>query len=138
MIAAAALLLLAAVDDPSPLGTLPRQALDRGSCAAFLWEVTEPPRLVLMLRAGSGAARAMFSGAVRDLAQAAASGEAVRGIAPKARYGTDGSALDVDLVIEERSGLADGAVIPSGTVNMQRPGGDTVVMPVSGMIACRR
>jgi hypothetical protein len=120
-----------------PLHELPRQDLKSGGCALFLWQAGPPPRLLAMVRATPPAARIAVGDGLVDLPRVEASGAPVRGVAPRARYGDGGRTLTIDLVIEERPDLADGAAVPSGLLGFEQEGADSMAVPVSGMIACR-
>lgn len=134
-----ALAAAAATPPPAPLGILPRQQLPTGSCAAFLWQVADAPPLLAMIRvAPTGSLRIMLDGREVELARAdAPAGVAVRGLSPAARYASDAVSVTTALVVEERANLANGALIPSGSMTIERASGDAVVVPVSGMLACR-
>ena len=127
----------AATTSALPLGELPRQDLSPGGCALFLWQDGPRPRLLAMVRAAPPAARITVGGGLVDLPRIEAAGTPVRGIAPRARYGDGQRSLTLDLLIEERPDLADGAAVPSGSLGFEQAGGDAMAVPVSGMIACR-
>lgn len=119
------------------LGELPRQQLELGACALFLWQAGPPPRLLVMTRVSPPIARIVIGGAIVDLPRIEASGVPVRGVAPHARYSDGSRSITLDLSIEERPDLADGAMVPSGSLQFERAGGDAMAASVSGMIACR-
>lgn len=115
------------------LGTLPRQDLAPGECAIFLWRGDPRPALLLVARGGS--ARIALGSGVRDLARA--DGADPSKPATSARYADTTLSVSIDLVLEEREGLVKGALVRDGTVSVAEAGGDTVVQPVGGLLACR-
>lgn len=122
--------------DGVPLGSLPKQDLAPGECGIFLWKVGEGARLLLVARANPPVARIMLDGKVVDLSRIA-SADAAPVTDPKARYGDGATGIALDLAIEERQGLSDGAVIPSGSLRLDRAGGASFIVPVTGLLACR-
>lgn len=134
-----ALAAVAALPPPAPLGILPRQQLAAGSCAAFLWQVADAPPLLAMIKTvPTGGLRIVIDGREVELARAEVQpSAAVRGLSPAARYAGDGISVTTALTVEERANLANGALIPSGSLTIERTSGDAVVVPVSGMLACR-
>jgi hypothetical protein len=122
---------------PLPLAELPAQALPKGRCALFLWErAAGPGRRILMVTAQPGQARVVWRGAVVDLPQTAASGEAAYGIAPKASYAGAGLTIDLDLDFAAGTPLAGGLVVRDGSLAFTPAGGDTVIVGVAGLIGC--
>lgn len=114
------------------LGALPPQDLARGECALFLWSRDPAPALVLVARAGS--ARVSWNGRQRDLARADGADGAV---AAKARYADEALSIDLDVELERREGLSGGAIVRAGTIETRETGGDTILQPVGGLLACR-
>jgi hypothetical protein len=127
----AALLLAAA--DGLPLGVLPKQDLAAGECGIFLWKQGEDAHLLLMAKGKPPFARVMLDGKPADIPRV--SGESEN--QGHARYAGAGVTLDLDVTIEPRDGLTQGAMIPSGTLRLDQAGGDSYVVPVAGMLACR-
>lgn len=116
-----------------PLGALPRQALEKGQCGLFLWRVGAEARLVLAVRSGPPPlARMMLDGRLLDLPRLPDSGPAFDS---SARYGDGQVTLALDLVIERREGLSDGAVA-GGSIRIDRSGAESFALPVSGLLAC--
>ena len=124
--------------DGLPLGTLPRQDLSPGECGIFLWKAGENARLLLAATANPPVARIMLDGHIVDLPRIDGKGAGVvSGPDPSARYGDGRITLALDLVIEARRGLTDGAAVPSGVLRLDRADGESIVMPVVGLLACR-
>lgn len=119
-------------DDGLPLGTLPKQDLAAGQCALFLWKAGQDARLIAMARLEPAIARIVIRGRIVDLARADG-GKTFE----DARYAGPAATLRIGVVLEQTPGLARGAVVRSGTVELDLPGGEGVVVPVAGMFACR-
>lgn len=119
--------------DEIPLGALPRQELAKGECGLFLWKVGPSPRLLLMAKADPPVARVVLGGRMLDLPRVEGAGPGQ----PVTIYAAGAVRIALDLAVEERRGLTGGAVIPSGSLRLERTGGETVVIPVSGLLACR-
>lgn len=127
------------VPDGLPLGALPKQDLKPGECAIFLWKTGEGARLLLVAWPDPPRARILLDGKPVDLPRlpAAAGAAPVQGQDPHARYGDGAITLTLDLTIEARAGLTDGAVIPSGSLAFGRQNGESIVVPVRGLLGCR-
>lgn len=121
--------------DGIPLGALPRQALGKGQCGLFLWSGGAAARLVLVANSGPPpVARILLDGRVRDLPRiGGAPADALADAT--ASYGDGTVTAALDLAIERREGLSDGAVA-RGTIRVDRAGGDGFAVPVSGLLAC--
>jgi hypothetical protein len=127
---------LAKLVDGLPVGPLPRQELAVGQCAAFLWTQTPGHALVAMVSATPALIRYAPDGVVTDLPRTAMSGDDTYGLTPKSSYAGSGASIDINLTIEQRAALKDGAAVPEGTISISRAGADTVVVPVAGLIGC--
>lgn len=125
----------APVGDALPLGALPRQELKAGECAIFLWKTGEGARLLLVAWPDPPRARVLLEGRQVDLPrlppEKGDAGDA------HARYGDGDITLALDLTIEARAGLTNGALIPSGSLAYGRRGGESIVVPVRGLLGCR-
>ena len=122
------------VNDGIPLGALPRQALGKGECGLFLWMTGAAPRLVLMAKSGPPPfARLLLDGRLTDLPRIAG-GDLAGGA--NALYGDGRITASLDLTLEARKGLTDGAVVRAGSIRIDRTDGDGFVVPVSGLLAC--
>ncbi|WP_156678587.1 hypothetical protein [Sphingomonas profundi] len=119
--------------DGIPLGALPRQALGAGECGLFLWKAAPSARLVLMAKSGPPTfARILLDGRPVDLPRLGGGDFASE---PTARYGDGRITLSLELSIENRRGLSDGAVV-AGSLGLERTDGDGFVLPVTGLLAC--
>lgn len=132
MIAALALLLA----DPSALAPIGRQALPARGCAAYLWDSAPTRRLVAMATADPARLRLRLDGRTLDVARAGERGAAGYGFATVTEYrGSDVTAV-LDMTVETRPDMTGGAVVPGATLRIERPGRDTLIAPVAGLIGC--
>lgn len=124
------------LQDAPALGPIGRQALPTKGCAAYLWDNAPQRRLVAMAMAEPAQIRLQLDGRTLDVARAASQGTAGFGFAGVTTYrGADVTAV-LDITVEARRDLAGGAVVPTGTLRVERPGRDTLVQPVAGLIGC--
>lgn len=118
------------------LGPIGRQALPARGCAAYLWSALPRRELVAMATAEPGVLRLKVDGRTVDVARAGGTGAAGFGFAERTEYrGADVSAV-LDLSVQTRRDLTGGAVVPSATLRVERPGRDVLVAPVAGLIGC--
>ncbi len=122
--------------DGLPIGTIPRQELPTGSCAAFLWSQTPGHGLIMMVSASPATVRFAPGGAVTDLVRVAQNGEAQFGLAATTEYAGGDLRVTVDMEIIKRGDLTDGAAVPSATVRVDQTGKDSVIVPAAGIIGC--
>lgn len=118
---------------PGPLSELPPQTLEPGRCALFLWDKASRQRIA-MLSPAPAALRARIDGQLTDLPQASASGTAVMGFAPTARYRSAARQFDVALTILPTG--TGGAVVRDGTLTITESDGSALVIPVAGILGC--
>lgn len=130
----AALLLAAAVAAPLPFDELPPQTLQPQSCAMFLWDRASRQRII-MTTAMPSRLRAVIAGKSVELAAAdLGTGARVMGFAARQAYAANDFKVTLDLTITASE--AGGAIIRDGIVTIDRPGADSVVAPVAGLIGC--
>lgn len=122
--------------DGLPIGTIPRQELPTGSCAAFLWSQTPGHGLIMMVSASPATVRFAPGGVVTDLVRVAQNGEAQFGLAATSEYAGGDLRVTVDMEIVKRGDLTDGAAVPTATVRFDQTGKDSVIVPVAGIIGC--
>ncbi len=108
-----------------PLGELPQQKLVPGQCVIFLWTRSEPPRRIAMADETARTLRIVYAGKPLDLA--------ATGPFSYANAQVD---IRLDLDIQERDGMTDGAIINQGALRLDRAGKDSLVVPVGGIRAC--
>lgn len=132
----ALMLQTAPATDAVPLGPIGRQALPARGCAAFLWTIAAEHQLVAMVSADPAQIRLAVDGKVADFARAEQMGTAGFGFAGVTTYRGGEVTATVDLSIATRGDLSAGAVVPEATLRVDRPGRDTIVLPVAGLIGC--
>lgn len=124
--------------DPSiPLGELPPQKLGEGQCALFLWSRSEPPRRVFMALNTPALARVRIGGRTVDLPRTSFEGDAAFGHYPEQTFAGEDVTLSMQVEIEARGALVGGAVAPTGTLTFDDRSGQSVVLPVAGLVACQ-
>jgi hypothetical protein len=128
-----ALILQAAV--PAGPGTLPVQALPAKGCAAYLWSVADR-RLVAMAGADPAQLRLVIDGKAIDVARSGERGTGDYGFAGTTDYARAEVSATLDMTVARRADITAGAAVPSGVLTIVRPGQDSVVVPVAGLIGC--
>jgi hypothetical protein len=134
VIAALIALQLAGTTAAPPLAELPQQELAAGQCALFLWDRASGTRIA-MLGNNPAILRLISDGRLTDLPQDSASGTAVMGFAPEARYRSSGRHYDVTLTILPAT--SGGAVVRDGSLTITQADGGALVIPVAGILGCR-
>lgn len=137
----ALLLALAAADVPTsidglPIGGLSRQAIPAQGCAAYLFSTGKTRTLVAMASAAPGTLRLALDGTAADYARAAQTGSIGYGFGANTEYRGGEVTATLDLTVQTRKDLTQGAVVDTGTLRIDRPGRDTIVLPVAGLIGC--
>ncbi|MBW6526038.1 hypothetical protein KZ813_04235 [Sphingomonas sp. RHCKR7] len=122
--------------DGLPLGTLPRQELPARGCAAYLFSTGQVRGLAAMVTGDPATLRIALDGTVRDLARAGAAGTVSLGLNAESVYRGGEVTATVQLTIESRPNLNNGAAVPSATLRLDRVGQDTVVVPLAGLVGC--
>lgn len=122
-------------DDGLPLKSLGEPQPPESGCALFLWTVSPVRKLVLETRQGGAARIALAEGEV-VLPRTATQGPAVLGLTPGASYSDGRRSIAYAVAIQQRPDVRNGATVPRGTLRLDLAGGETVVMPVTGLIRC--
>ncbi|OYQ24034.1 hypothetical protein CHU93_16550 [Sandarakinorhabdus cyanobacteriorum] len=130
-----ALQVAAAAPAAGPLTELPPQQLEPGRCALFLWDKASRQRIAMLSASPTASLRARIDGQLIDLPQASASGSAVMGFAPNARYRSAARQLDVAVTILPTG--SGGAVVRDGSLTVTEADGSALVIPVAGILGCR-
>lgn len=117
------------------VGTLPPQQLDDGECGLFLWTNSSDPRLVFASLSG-GTAHMVVNGEDLDLARNVAEGQEYLGQFEKQNFYSPDLNVALNIVVERRANIVDGAVIPSATLRVTETNGWETVIPVGGLIGC--
>ena len=124
--------------DGLPLGALPQQALPAKGCAAYLFTTGETRVLAAMVTAEPATLRVALDGAIADYPRIdGADGRAATlGFTPEARFAGGGVTATLDMRVEQRATLGQGAAVPSATLRIDRAGRDTIVVPMAGLVGC--
>lgn len=108
------------------LQEIPQQKLEPGQCVTILWSKGSPPLRFAMIDERSQTL--LLRRNRRDVTLSATS---------PARYEGDGLKIGVDLSFRDTQGIADGAVIDSGAIEIATADGEALILPVGGIRACR-
>lgn len=124
--------------DGLPLGALPQQALPAKGCAAYLFTTGETRVLAAMVTADPGSLRVALDGRVTDYPRIdGADGRAATlGFTPEARFAAGDVDATLDMRVEQRATLGQGAAVPTATLRIDRAGRDTIVVPMAGLVGC--
>lgn len=123
--------------DGLPIGGLPRQSLPARGCAAYLFTTGETRTLAAMATADPATLRLSLDGRTIDLPRAEGSGKAMLGLTAQTSFRSATVSATLDMTMEQRQGLSAGAAVPQATLRLDRPGGDSLVIPMAGLIGCR-
>lgn len=123
-------------EDGLPLKSLDEPEMPKSGCALFLWTVSPVRKLVLTARRDRPAARIALASGPVELARAATQGPDVLGFTPGATYSDGSRTLAYELSIQQRPDVRNGALVPGGSLRFDMAGGESVVMPVTGLIRC--
>jgi len=118
------------------LGPIGQQQLPAKGCAAYLWNPADR-QLVAMAVADPATLRVSLGGRTLDLARSGGDGAGMLGFADAIDYRRDDISARLSLEIVQQDGLTAGARVPSGSLQIERPGQDSVVVPLAGLIGCR-
>ena len=125
-----------ALIDGLPIAGLPRQAMPTQGCAAYLFSNGKTRTLVAMARAEPPTLRMAIDGTTADYSRGVQMGTAGFGFAATTEYRAGDVTATLDLTVQTRRDLSQGAVVDSGTLRIDRPGKDSIVLPVAGLIGC--
>lgn len=123
---------------PSPaatLGPIGRQQLPAKGCAAYLWSVADR-QMVAMATADPATLRVAIGGRTLDLARSGGTGAGRLGFADAIEYRGQGVTVRLSMDVVQQEGLTAGARVPTGSLQVDSPGSDGVVVPVAGLIGC--
>ena len=126
----------AANPGPGPLGAIGKQRLPAKGCAAYLWSMDAARQLVAMATADPAQIRLTVDGKTTDYALATQSAAIGFGFGGVTVYRGGDVTATLDMAVAVRADISAGATVTSATLRIDRPGRDTVVMPVGGLIGC--
>ena len=127
---------VAAAGNGVTIGAIPKQQLPATGCAAFLWSSGEKRTLVAMAVADPAQIRLAIDGTVADYPRAAQSGPGGYGFSGTTKYVLGDVTATLELSVSTRADMTQGATVPDATLTIDRPGHDTIIMPVAGLIGC--
>lgn len=123
--------------DGLPIGGIGRQSLPAKGCAAYLFSTGQTRTLAAMAGADPASLRLAIDGISADYARTGQSGAGGFGFAGTTEYRGGDVTATLDMAIETRGDLTAGAAVPQATLRVDRPGKDTIVMPLAGLVGCR-
>ncbi|WP_380780654.1 hypothetical protein [Sphingomonas sp. R86520] len=121
---------------PGPLGAIGQQKLPVRGCAAYLWTLDGNRQMIAMASADPAQVRLAIDGKVGDYARATQSDSIGFGFGGITQYRRDDVTATLDMAIATRADITAGATVTAATLRIDRPGRDTVVVPVGGLIGC--
>lgn len=132
---------LAAADPPAaidglPLGGLRPQNLPKRGCGAYLFSTGRTKTLAAMALAEPASLRLALDGAVVDYPRERQGGVGGYGFAGETVYRGRDVTATLSMTIVERADLRLGATVPEATLRVDRPGKDSLVVPLAGLIGC--
>lgn len=122
--------------DGLPIGAIPKQELPETGCATFLWTATQTRTLVAMLTSDPARIRFAPDGKVTDLVRTGQTGPGDFGFLAHTDYAGGDLKVAVEMAIVRRGDLTQGALTDGATLTVTREGGDSVIVPVIGIIGC--
>ncbi|THD37042.1 MAG: hypothetical protein E7773_05520 [Sphingomonas sp.] len=122
--------------DGLPIGALPKQELPAKGCAAYLWTRGPSQALIAMAVADPATIRLTIDGKVQDFALSAQNGAGGYGFSHTTEYKGGDVTATLDMTVGADSNLASGARIGDATLRIDRPGKDTLVLAVGGLVGC--
>jgi hypothetical protein len=125
-----------ATPGPGPLAAIGQQKLPAKGCAAYLWNVDGNRQLVAMASADPAQIRLAIDGKTTDYALSTQSPAIGFGFGGVTQYRGGDVTATLDMAVATRADISAGATVTSATLRIDRPGRDTIVVPVGGLIGC--
>ena len=119
------------------IGALPPQTLEPGECGLFLFAPRPTPRFVFFSNATTGYARMVIDDEPVTLSRSAASGEVFDQSFADTSYIAPAFGLELQVRVRPGADAEGGTEIDSGSLNLAREGGWSVVIPVAGASTCQ-
>ena len=131
-----AFLLLLQAAPALPIGAIGPQSLPAKGCAAYLWSIADR-QFVAMATADPGQLRLSIDGRTQDLGRTSQTGQGPTGLGGTAEYRGGDVVATLDMVVEAKESLSQGAQVRDGVLRIDRAGRDGIVVPVAGLVGCR-
>jgi hypothetical protein len=122
--------------DGLPIGAIPKQELPQTGCAAFFWTATQTRTLIAMASSDPARIRIAPDGKLVDLVRVRQSGPGDFGFLAQTAYAGGALSVTIEMAIARRGDLTQGGVVEGGTITIAREGGDSLIVPVVGIIGC--
>ena len=119
------------------IGALPPQTLEPGECGLFLFAPRPTPRFVFFSNATTGYAKMVIDGEPVTLSRSAAGGEVFDQNFSDTSYIAPAFGLELQVRVRPGSEAEGGTEVESGSLNLARDGGWSVVIPVAGASTCQ-
>lgn len=119
-----------------PIDVLPRQALPTRGCAAYLFARGAAPAFIAVAGADPAQLRLSIGGVETDIMRTSQTGAGSFGFAGVTEYAGGDITAVLDMKIETRGDVKDGAVVDEASLRIDRAGQDSVVVPVAGIVGC--
>ncbi len=120
------------------LETLAPQTLEAGQCGLFLWSRSADQSFVVVAYDQPAIARVRLEGRDRQLERTSFAGEPVQGHFESQTFSDGRIKVVIDVQFDPDKPIRDGAIIRNGLLRISATGEAEVVMPVGGMVACKR
>ncbi len=117
---------------------LDAQELKPGQCALFLWSRSERPVFILFAPDNPAKAAARVGGRVVQFDRKSTSGARVLGHFEKQAFASGRYAFEIELAYDQERPVQDGALIDHGVLRSRDKKGNVTVVPVGGMIGCKK
>ena len=117
------------------LGAIGVQSLPKTGCAAYLWNSNDR-KMIAMAVAEPAMLRLAIDGKTIDLARADQTGTVALGLGASITYAGANVTAKLDMNIVPRENLVAGAQVPEGSLQVDRAGYDSVIVPVAGLVGC--
>ena len=122
--------------DGLPIAGLPKQALPAKGCAAYLFSTGATKALVAVANADPAQIRIALDGKTTDYARSTEKTPSGFGFSGSTEYRGGDVTATLDMTITTRGDLSAGAIVSDATLRIDRPGKDSIVLPVAGLLGC--
>lgn len=117
---------------------LDAQELKPGQCALFVWSRSARPVFILFAPDNPSRATARVDGREQQFERKATSGARVLGHFERQTFAGGRYAFEIELAYDTDHPIQDGALIRQGVLRHRDSKGNLTVVPVGGMIGCKK